>query len=374
VLALSSNILPIILSVACFWLIVYILSLRHLEKLRKKGIEVYPLGLFFRTSKFNEIIYKIGRRYSKYWHIFFDISILIGFFLMVFIIYFLHVNLYSFIYKPAKAQEMILIIPGVTIGWNMIPYLIIAIIIAFIVHELAHGIAAASEDIPIVSSGFAVILFLLAGFVELDENKLKLLSTRKKLRILSAGSFANFLVVIITWIFLLTAMWYQSPRGVLVVNTIKGYPAEEHLLPGDIILSIDNHTINTISDLSRVLSQYKPGEKITIKVLRNNKVVFAELVLGNRGGKAFIGIEISQNYLRPLPENLILFAEWIYVINFSVATLNMLPIIMFDGERIVEALIEKIAKEDKLKKIMQIAISAYFFVLLGANIAFSMVR
>ena len=85
-------------------------------------------------------------------------------------------------------------------------------------------------------------------------------------------------------------------------------------------------------------------------------------------------IEISQNYLRPLPENLILSAEWIYIINFSVATLNMLPIIMFDGERIIEALIEKIAKEDKLKKIMQIAISAYFFVLLGANIAFSMVR
>jgi len=374
VLVPPNDILPAVLSIACFWLIVYILSLRHLDKLREKGIEIFPLGLFYKTSKFNEIICRIGRKYMKYWHIIFDISILIGFLLMIFIIYFLHINLYSFIYKPAKAQEMILIIPGVTIGWNMIPYLILSIIIAFIVHELAHGIAAASEDIPIVSSGFAILLFLLAGFVELDENKLKLLNVRRKLRILSAGSFANFVVAVITWGLLLTAMWYQSPKGVLVVNTIKGYPAEKNLLPGDIILSIDNYTINTISDLSKVLSRYKPGEEIIIKVLRNNTLISVKLVLGSRGGKAFIGIEISQHYLRPLPESFILSAEWIFVINFSVATLNMLPVIIFDGERMIEALIEKIAREEKLKKIMQIAISAYFFVLLGANIVFSMVR
>ncbi|HDI75554.1 MAG: hypothetical protein DRJ52_00885 [Thermoprotei archaeon] len=370
----SNSLASVLILTTGFWLVLYLILYRHSEYLRKRGIEIFPLGLFYRTSKLNHLMYKIASKHEKLWHIVFDVASIMGFILMGFIVYFLHVNLYSFIYRPSKAQEMILLIPGVTIGWPLLPYLVLSIVIAFVVHEIAHGIAAASEKVPIISSGFAVILFLVAGFVEVDENKLKVLSLRSKTRILSAGSFANLVIALVALLLLSVVLWYQKPCGVYVIRTIKGYPAEGVIMPGDVIVKINNVKISTITDLSRVLSKYKPGDKIVVTLLRDGLIKNVSIILGHRGDKAFMGIEITQYYLNPMPIEIPLALEWIFTVNASVAALNMLPIVVFDGDRIIGSLLEKYVKSYVHKRALRLILSIYFLALLGANIVLSMGR
>jgi len=60
---------------------------------------------------------------------------------------------------------------------------------------------------------------------------------------------------------------------------------------GDIIVEIDNYEINTPTDLYAILKKYKPGDKIKLKYLRENKEIITEMVLGNYKGTTFTKLE-----------------------------------------------------------------------------------
>lgn len=54
---------------------------------------------------------------------------------------------------------------------------------------------------------------------------------------------------------------------------------------GDVIIAINNSKINTTSELQEQVSKYRPGQKVTVKILRNNKEKEFETILRNtRGG------------------------------------------------------------------------------------------
>jgi len=60
---------------------------------------------------------------------------------------------------------------------------------------------------------------------------------------------------------------------------------------GDIIVGIDNNEINTPSDLYAILRKYKPGDRIKLKYLRENKEYITEMFLGNYKGTTFTKLE-----------------------------------------------------------------------------------
>jgi S1-C subfamily serine protease len=60
---------------------------------------------------------------------------------------------------------------------------------------------------------------------------------------------------------------------------------------GDIIIGIDNNEINNPKDLYAILKNYKPGDKIKLKYLRNDKEYITDLVLGNYKGATFTKLE-----------------------------------------------------------------------------------
>ena len=62
-------------------------------------------------------------------------------------------------------------------------------------------------------------------------------------------------------------------------------------LVGDIIVGIDNYEINSPTDLYAILRKYKPGDKIKLKFLRENKENITEMVLGNYKGTTFTKLE-----------------------------------------------------------------------------------
>jgi hypothetical protein len=69
--------------------------------------------------------------------------------------------------------------------------------------------------------------------------------------------------------------YFGTDKGVLVVRAPKDFKLED----GDVILAIDGREPSSGSHATRILSSYQSGEKITIKVMRQQKTVNVETTL-----------------------------------------------------------------------------------------------
>ena len=75
-----------------------------------------------------------------------------------------------------------------------------------------------------------------------------------------------------------------DPVGVAVVAVTAGGPAADAgLLPGDLIVGIDDKTIATLQELESALSTLKPAETATIHYTRNGAAGTASVKLGSLG-------------------------------------------------------------------------------------------
>jgi hypothetical protein len=64
----------------------------------------------------------------------------------------------------------------------------------------------------------------------------------------------------------------RQPRGALVLKVADDSPAERAgILPGDIILEFDGHTIHTIKDLIALVQETPPGKRVKVALWRNRK-------------------------------------------------------------------------------------------------------
>ena len=73
-----------------------------------------------------------------------------------------------------------------------------------------------------------------------------------------------------------------SGKQARIFRVEKGSPAEKAgLMNDDIVISINGKTINTYSDISRIIRSYHPGNQVTVTVLRNDTTKSIQVVLGN---------------------------------------------------------------------------------------------
>ena len=73
--------------------------------------------------------------------------------------------------------------------------------------------------------------------------------------------------------------YFGTDKGVLVVRAPKDFKLED----GDVILAIDGREPTSGSHATRILGSYQPGEKIAIKLMRQQKTVNVETTLPERG-------------------------------------------------------------------------------------------
>ncbi len=144
-----------------------IVGIGLLVKADKHGVIVKPYYLMLRTSVFNSWMQKVGSKFRRGWLTYFDIGAAMGIGLMIFIIYSLILNALNLFIRSSQAGPTLLIIPvpGLTISWEIFPYILISIAALLIPHEAAHGIASALDKVPIKSSGVFLAIFLPGGFV-----------------------------------------------------------------------------------------------------------------------------------------------------------------------------------------------------------------
>lgn len=165
----------------------------------------------------------------------------------------------------------------------------LAVIVAVVIHEAAHGIIARSLGIPIKSAGVLLLVFLPIGaFVEVDDKQLRDSRSRDSLRVLAAGSGINFIVGVACLLLLILTVSSMVPaaQGAGIVSVLQPTPTLQSpaygagIKPGDIVTAINNSPITDLGVLHN--GSFYVGEAVNLTVWRNgHSVVFNHVVLAN---------------------------------------------------------------------------------------------
>ncbi|HID62001.1 MAG TPA: PDZ domain-containing protein [Anaerolineae bacterium] len=87
------------------------------------------------------------------------------------------------------------------------------------------------------------------------------------------------------------------PLGAMVLEVEKGGPAEEAgLKRGDVILAVDGQEVDEKHPLPWLIKSREPGDEVELKVWREGEELAIRLKLGEREGKAYLGV-----FFAPLP-------------------------------------------------------------------------
>jgi len=375
-LSLLDPYIPLLFYLAV-WVVIYALAV--LLKADKHGIIAKPYYLMLKTVVFNSWIERIGSRFRRGWLAFFDIGAAMGIGLLVFVIYSFINNAVGLFRHSSSAGPTLLIIPlpGLTIGWDIFPYILLAIAVLLIPHELAHGIASVLDKVPLKSSGVFMAIFLPGGFVEIDEENLAKRKARTKLRVFAAGSFTN----VATWalvLLLLVALFQSSPTGVLVTGFTNGSPAQASGMPQwSIITQVNNNTTPDVQHLGAYLASLAPGAIVTVHLSNPSQTLTVTTGKSdNNATRAILGVQTA-NYVplryQFLPVTstyqLLTAFSWMQLILLGVALVNMLPLFPFDGDRYLDTLLGVLGLKNT-KNVRTIA-SVVSLALLSSNIILS---
>ena len=310
------------------------------------------------------------------------------------------------------------LIPGLNpiLPLKIAPIIIIAIIIAVVIHEGGHGIVARVYNIKVESTGILLFLGIPVGaFVNIEQEELAKASLKQRSAILTAGPLNNMILATISLIAIyfvistLTSLSTSSElqSGVEVTGINDGSLAGAiGLSKGSIIKTIAGQNVHSIEDLSTLLRsnlghnikvtwQDRTGEKITrsvslpasveanrgilgilIKdvapdpsiVLKRYKSAFSSNPLVwllpptvNNGTAVPYSDSMASKYDSsilgssfPLVANMLF---WLWFINFNLAIFNALPIIIpLDGSQWYNSLIESKAtsKTNRVKNASQL--------------------
>jgi len=362
-----------LLILVAFWTILYVLGrIFHLEKY---GLEVGPAYFIYKSGKMKAAVEALAQRWSRLWRTLCNVSLVIAIGLVIYSVYLFVSNILRFFFLGEVATRVSLIIPGITIRLYWIPYFMIAGAVIVVTHEVAHGIAAKLEKIPIESAGVMLALVFTGAFVEQNEKKFEEARTLSKLRMVAVGSATNLvtgLLVFLLWSALFT------PAGIMILETKSGGPlASAGLGQWDSIYAVNGTRILNDLELYNYMTDNNVSAGDTL-ILDTNKGTIPINVTEGKWTKA-LGLTYYWNYFRCRLElgyfpaiYLHLALTWILLLAFAVAIFNMLPAYPFDGDKIVYYILERVMKKGLREA--RILITAVCFGLMATSIALSFMQ
>lgn len=352
--------------VAISWL--FILQLERMGKLRA---ERHAVLLLFKTERGKGFISKVAR-YKRFWKVFGSIGIAVGILGMILVVFSLVYALYSTYILKLPMEGARAVIPGVTIPFW---YGIIGLITVLVVHEFAHGIIAMSEDVPVKNLGAAFLTIIPIGaFVEPDEEKLKAKKRISRMRVYSAGSFANILFAIFAFILMVSFSGYFF-SVVEVGEVVEGSPAEGVLEEGMVLEEVDGRPTSDLDDFWEAVRDIKPDTEIIIKTDRGTFTIKTS-EREDDPERGFIGIRPTSPLNVGLPEYIFSLLYWIALLNQGIGFINLAPlhfgIAATDGHHILKDILSKFGIKDAEKVTLAISTTVLMvlvFTLLGPSYA-----
>ncbi len=165
----------------------------------------------------------------------------------------------------------------------------LAVIVAVVIHEAAHGIVARSLGLRVKAAGVLLLAFLPIGaFVEIDDKELKESRSRDSLRVLGAGSGINFIAGLACLLVLILTVSSMTPavKGAAIVgvvpdsSTLHSPAAISGIQPGDFVVAINNSPVTDLGILHN--GSFSVGESVNVTIWRNGQTRTIEnVVLSN---------------------------------------------------------------------------------------------
>ncbi|MDR3205479.1 MAG: site-2 protease family protein [Candidatus Methanoplasma sp.] len=257
----------ILLILAIIYVPLYIWVLKS-PKAAEYGLAKYGPTIMVKT--------KLGIRlmdrlcvYRRFWKFFGTVSIAISFMLMAVMVYIMLVgilNLSASLSRPGVGVEYALAIPGIN---PLLPiwYGILGLVVAMVIHELAHGFQTRANGMRVDSTGLLHLVVPLGAFVNPNEEDVSKASRRAKLDLYSAGISINFIAAVVSFSIFAVLMLggISSPYGdnSAVYSVSSDSPAYLSGIPsGAIIESIDGEPYYYETPAGGY--SWEPGDYVTV--------------------------------------------------------------------------------------------------------------
>lgn len=337
-----------------------------------RGVSFEGTMLIWRTRFGLRFVDRLGRTLRKFWLAFGTAAATFGFVFMVGVFITLLLSVVVIFQYPEAPSGVKLIYPGITI-----PLIegLVALFSVLIVHEFAHGFVMRAQGLRTKSTGLLLWMVIPGAFVEQDEKQLKRAPLMKRLRVYGAGSFANVVFAILCLGIILALI---SPKpGVYVYGIQQGSPAENNLWLGAQLIEMENIPINTYDDYYDFVEEIVPEENISILTENGSVTITASENYRDNIGILPIAATSRWEFANPLivavvaAEDLIGFRpiihpyvydsaipwegitmlKWMFMLNFGIGLINMLPAVPLDGGYMLRGALEKKVKRETAKRV-----------------------
>lgn len=248
-------------------------------KLKDRGLEKYGPTIKINTRLGLRFIDRFGR-YKRFWRVFGVFSQVVSFALMLMMIFIMVVavlNLPNTLNSGGVGLEYILAIPGLN---PLLPFWfgLLALIIALVCHEMAHGLQSRANDVGVKHTGLLYAVVPLGAFVEPDEKDVEKASRRARLDIYTAGITTNFVIAAVAFMIFSFGMLggISSPYedNAAVYSETSGSPAYDAGIPaGAIITEIDGVPFSYTTDYydNPHYDAWHIGDVVTVTYIMEDK-------------------------------------------------------------------------------------------------------
>lgn len=136
------------------------------------------------------------------------------------------------------------LLPGITIPWDQLPYIALAVVVGVALHEFMHGYSAIRNGIKLKSAGVFSAFFIFSGaFVEPDEEQLNASPLSARLAVLASGVAANVVLALLALVVYIIGV--HAGLGGAVIAGVNQATAQIGLEPGDVIKAVDGCGISS---------------------------------------------------------------------------------------------------------------------------------
>ena len=277
--------------------------MRRGNLLDRYNMSLWGPFLMWRTTKGKQLIERLAQK-RKFWTAYGNLSLgivivtMLAMTLLLIFEAFIVVNIGK---ENAPSPQLMIGIPGVN---PIIPlwYGILALIVAIVVHEFAHGILTRVAGLKVKSLGVLLCVIPMGAFVEPDEVKIMRAPRKTRDRIFSVGPATNIIVAILfsllfSWVFM--ASIEPEEDGIFVIKVAEDEPADNAgIEPGMVILSIDGVRTDSYDHFVDSL-EGKAYKNVTVIVYDGSKTDSFSVMLDNKynqtedkedNGTGYIGI------------------------------------------------------------------------------------
>lgn len=365
--------------------------------LDRRNLKRFYFIFFRRTEHGLNKISSIAERFPRFWNYYGKAAVFAGLLSVVGSLVAISYGIFRMLTLKTADAGPKLVVPGavsqntLSKGMLIIPveYWIASIAVLMVVHEFSHGIVAKAEGFELNSVGWGVAAVFPFAFVEPKGEQMlpgaeaedssghwNQGSWKSRLKVLTAGSFANYLTAVLFFVAALSFSAAVTQASGISYMAQDDFPAAEAGLDNGTLYSVNNQTVESEKEMIEIAKSIKVGENVTLNTSEGVFTFEAMNKSGDAGG--YIGVYFgSSRTIKPGLEQYSMVLNWFWNglwtianLNFLIGLFNMLPLKPLDGGWTIDTLVNQYLGEDYIKYVNKFSAAGWALLLAALFISF----